>query len=136
MSLESVSNACISDGSMSAIFASFSSGDPFCSIHGNGPCGCYTSVDSSDYTITSTWTCGQCGQVCQFGTYHFCMISVPGSGCMPSVNPFILTLPECAFCDKPLELNDKKVCKECRGVFEAWKFLTKKDEPEPEPEKE
>jgi hypothetical protein len=73
------------------------------------------------------------------GTYHFCTTTAPGT--VRWVNPagnqtISFPLPECAFCDKLLESDDKKVCKECRGVFEAWKFLSKRDESEPDKEPE
>jgi hypothetical protein len=133
MTLETVSSVCDASA-IGAIFASFSAGSG-CLIHGSGPCCCYTNVNTNDYTVT--WTCGVCGVTVPFGANHLC--TAPGTPWTPMpyvpAAPFTISisLPECAFCDKLLEVDDKKLCKECRGVFEAWKFLAKKDEPEKEP---
>jgi hypothetical protein len=144
MNLEAVGSTICDASSGGAIFASFSAGDPYCPTHGMGPCICGTSVlpNTGDWTFTSTYTCFMCGAVVSYGSSHYC--TSPGSAPVPSVpyNPYPNTftisipVPECAFCDKPLEADDKKPCKDCRGVFEAWKFLTKKDEPEPDKEPE
>lgn len=54
-----------------------------------------------------------------------------GSGqCVPTPFVFTPTVLECALCDNALEMDDKKICKSCKGVLDAWKFLSKKDEPE------
>jgi hypothetical protein len=102
---------------LEAVGSNVSAGDPYCPTHGMSPCVCGMGVLPN----TGDWTS-------------------PGSVPVPYVpyNPNTFTIsipvPECAFCDKPLEADDKKLCKDCRGVFEAWKFLTKKDEPDKEPE--
>lgn len=127
------------------IFSIFNNSTPLgCPTHGLSACECHDqSLSTSDIVlddsntydasniIVSTWTCASCGYVVAMGQYHICGAPQttpiqwnPGS--------FTLPMPECALCDKPLVFGDKKVCADCRGVFEAWKFLTKKDESEPE----
>ena len=103
---------------------SMSSGDVWCPEHSQWNCMWHT------WSGDSTWV-----------PPPYDLTGV-GTGINPSVIPWVNPapnsfvfepLPECALCDKPLELGERKVCKECRGVFEAWKFLSKpsKDEKEP-----
>lgn len=138
MSLAASSTYTASMAAGSAIFSA-SAGDPWCPTHGWGFCPCYGSSEYTDlnsYSIYATYTCPMCSQICTIGTYHVCTTVMPNT--YPGTNPappFIPTLVfpalECAICDKVLEPHEKKLCSDCRGVFEAWKFLTKK-EPEPE----
>lgn len=145
MSLQAVSTSTASAaGSPVGIFCM--AGDfPFrnwCDCCGNAPCTCFTdltSVDltnanSNNYTITmSTWTCSNCGVLVPMGTYHTCNWFPSGTGTAPVMIPSIfgeVPVRECALCDKVLEPEEKKMCKDCRGVFEAWKFLTKRPDPE------
>jgi hypothetical protein len=142
MSLQTVSTFTAS-GSNSPIGIYAMSGDfpfngPWCDCCGNTPCSCFTakSVDTTDYTLTViSYTCHNCGVLISMGQWHVCQWSAPNTGTAPVMIPSVWTAPpvvECVLCDKPLEADDKKVCKDCRGVFEAWKFLTKKPDPEPE----
>ena len=150
MSLQALSSNFTASGSCAA-FSSCMAGDfpPTCSVCGHFACQCALPVSiynssnpfngTSGYTWTATWTCATCGQSVPFGCSHSCPTYIPYTPqpCIP--NPSTFTFPaleprECALCDKPLEVDEKKVCKGCKAVFEAWKFLTSK--PEPEPEKE
>src|SRR5262249_31955815 len=88
---------------------------------------------SGSYSLSC---CPSCGMPVTDGLIHNCCTSPPWinpigigtSPCVPEIFPFFPQPPqECALCDKLLESDDKKVCKECRGVFEAWKWLSKKD---------
>lgn len=145
MSLQTFT-AAASAASFTACAASAMAGDilPTCSVCGQYACSCALSVynanspwNGSSYTTwTASWTCATCGQSMPFGASHICTSPcIPITPTIPNSNTFSYTLErECFLCDKMLDWDDKKVCKSCKAVFDAWKFLTSK--PEPEPEKE
>ena len=122
---------------------------PWC----GGTSGCCACVSGT--TVPSGYTCLSCGVwvVPNGSATHACTGATPAGytcllcgvwvvptlihSCTGTSGTFKITTGtttvtnptrECAGCDAELKYDEKMLCRECKGVFDAWRFLSKPSE--------